>query len=191
MPEMDTFNSLKDHFLIAMPNLADPNFSHTVTYLCAHTKEGAMGIVINKPLGLSLAEIASQLAIQATEGIDTLSIPLYDGGPVQREHGFVVHHPHGNWSSSLLVTDEIAVTTSRDILHAIAHGEGPEQYLIALGYAGWGEGQLEQEMADNAWLSVPADHQVIFELPDEQRWNAAAKRLGIDLNLLSGEVGHA
>jgi putative transcriptional regulator len=182
--------SLRNHFLIAMPALADPNFSHTVTYICEHNEEGAMGIVINRHMPITLAEVLEQMGIEPSSRLDT-SVSVHEGGPVQPEHGFVIHSPVGAWESSLNITDDIAVTTSRDILAAIGHNEGPQHYLIALGYAGWGPGQLEQEMAENAWLSGPASPEILFELPLEQRWAAAAAKLGIDLNLLSSEIGHA
>jgi putative transcriptional regulator len=182
--------SLRDHFLIAMPALHDPHFDHSVTYICEHSEEGAMGILINRQLTLTMAEVLGQMKIEPSRNFDT-SLKVHEGGPVQPEHGFVLHSPVGAWESSLQVNDAIALTTSRDILTAIAHGEGPQQYLIALGYAGWGAGQLEQELRDNAWLSCPADPRLLFELPIEERWSAAAALLGVDLNLLSSECGHA
>ena len=188
---MDSNISLTNHFLIAMPSLADPNFTHTVTYICEHNAEGAMGVVINRPMGISLAEILPQLKIEAAMEIDPALIPLYEGGPVQREHGFVLHRPPGEWRSSLGITKAVTLTTSQDILSAIAHGRGPDAYLIALGYAGWGPGQLEEEIAQNSWLSGPADPAILFDLPDASRWQAAAAALGVDLNLLSSEIGHA
>ena len=181
---------LGNHFLIAMPRLADPNFFHTVTYLCEHNAEGALGIVINRPLNLTLREILQHMElVPASAAIGDR--PVYLGGPVQQERGFVLHQPLGDWEATLPVSADIGVTSSRDILMAIAAGEGPEHSLIALGYAGWGAGQLEQELATNAWLSGPADQRIVFDLPHEQRWEAAAARLGVDLNLLSGEAGHA
>jgi putative transcriptional regulator len=181
---------LGNHFLIAMPGLADPNFFHTVTYLCEHNAEGALGIVINRPLSINLREILQHMDLEpATEAIGDQSI--YLGGPVQQERGFVLHQPLGDWEATLKVSAEVGVTSSRDILMAIAAGEGPRHSLIALGYAGWGAGQLEQEIAANAWLAGPADERIVFELPHEQRWEAAAAKLGVDLNLLSGEAGHA
>lgn len=186
---MNHATSFRDHFLIAMPALSDPNFDHSVTYICEHNDEGAMGIIINRLMELTVAEVLEQMAIEPSRNFDT-SQQIHEGGPVQLEHGFVLHSPVGAWQSSLQVGDEIALTTSRDILSAIAHGEGPAHYLIALGYAGWGPGQLEQEMADNAWLSGPASPHILFELPVEKRWSAAAALLGIDLNLLSNEIGH-
>ena len=182
--------SLGNHFLIAMPQLADPNFFHSVTYICEHTEEGALGLVINRPLDLTLNEVFEQMDIP-TDNCQSLDEPIYTGGPVQQERGFILHSPAGSWESSAPITDTISITTSRDILEAIARNEGPEQTLIALGYAGWGAGQLEQELADNAWLSGPADPDIIFSTPVEGRWKAAAKRLGVDLDLLSSDAGHA
>ncbi|AKH20595.1 YqgE/AlgH family protein [Sedimenticola thiotaurini] len=187
---MNDPESLTNQFLIAMPGLNDANFHHTVTYLCQHGKEGAMGIVINRPSGLRLNDILEQLEISDTPLPDAEQL-IYVGGPVQTDRGFVLHTGGTEWDSTLQITPTISITTSRDILAAIARGEGPEKSLIALGYAGWGEGQLEQEMSANAWLNGPAPEQVLFDLPPEARWEAAAKALGVDLNLLSGEAGHA
>jgi putative transcriptional regulator len=181
---------LTDHFLIAMPTLDDPHFLQTVTYLCAYSREGAMGIVINRPLELELGDILSHMEIEVSD-MAAPRIPVYQGGPVQPERGFVIHRPHGEWDAMLKITPEIGITTSRDILVAIANGKGPDNVLIALGYAGWSAGQLEREMAANAWLSTPADGSVIFDVPTPKRWQAAAARLGIDINLLSPQVGHA
>ncbi|MGE0383959.1 MAG: YqgE/AlgH family protein [Gammaproteobacteria bacterium] len=182
--------NLTNHFLIAMPSLMDPNFHHTVTYICAHGEEGAMGIVINRPMELNLAEVLSQMDLRpATDAI--AQRPVFEGGPVQQDRGFILHRPTGGWASSIDVTKELAVSTSRDILEAIARGDGPDDMLVALGYAGWGAGQLEREMAENAWLSGPADPNVIFTTPPEGRWRASARLLGVDLNSLSYQVGHA
>ena len=181
---------LTGQFLIAMPNLADPNFFHTVTYMCEHTPAGAMGLVINRPTELTLGELAEQLNIEVTEA-DTLHIPIFQGGPVQTDRGFVLHQPVGEWDNSLQIAPNVALTMSQDILEAIAQGVGPEKYLIMLGYAGWGEGQLEEELAANAWLNGPADMTIIFDTAAESRWNAAAAHLGIELSLLSSDVGHA
>ncbi len=182
--------TLRDHFLIAMPNLEDGRFFHSVIYLCEHNDEGAMGLVINRPLDLSLGEILAQMEIECGREC-VADQPVFLGGPVQCERGFVVHRPHLGWESMLAVSDDIAITSSRDILQAIAAGEGPEETLVALGYAGWGQGQLEQELVDNAWFSVPADRRILFETPVAERWRAAAELGGIDPNLLSGEIGHA
>jgi len=182
-------SNFTNHFLIAMPALEDPNFFHSVTYICEHNDQGAMGIVINHPTDLSLGTVLEHMEIEADEA--AAAVPVYHGGPVQTDRGFVLHQPPGQWSSSMAVAEGVQVTTSRDILEALARHEGPQDYLVALGYAGWGEGQLEQEIADNAWLTTPADPDILFRLPVEQRWQAAAARLGVDLSLLSGDAGHA
>lgn len=182
--------NLTNHFLIAMPRLEDPNFFHTVTYICEHTTDGAMGIVINRPMDLHLADIFEQLEIQI-HTTDIAEQPVYIGGPVQSDRGFVLHDTSTEWASTLQVTSEISVTTSLDILEAIAAGKGPRHTLVALGYAGWGAGQLENELAQNAWLSGPAEREIIFNRASEERWQAAADLLGVDLNLLSGDTGHA
>ena len=179
-----------NQFLIAMPALEDPNFSRTVTYMCAHTPEGAMGIVINRPLDLDLGEVLGHMEITASDPSVT-SRRVVQGGPVQRERGFVLHTPVGEWDSVLKVSDEIGVATSREILAAVAEGRGPARTLVALGYAGWGAGQLEDEVGANAWLHGPADSAIIFDLPYEARWESAARLLGVDPTLLSGEAGHA
>lgn len=176
-------------FLIAMPALADPNFARTVTYLCEHGPQGALGLIVNRPLELSAADLLENLGIEAPAGAGAQ--PVYYGGPVHPEQGFVLHRPHGHWQSTLAAGDGLAVTTSRDILEAMAHGQGPADTLIALGYAGWGPGQLEREIGENAWLSGPVDAGVIFRLPPAERWTAAAALIGVDLRLLSGDAGHA
>ncbi|CAK0778762.1 DUF179 domain-containing protein YqgE [Gammaproteobacteria bacterium] len=186
----DFTSSLTNHFLIAMPMLADPNFFHTVTYVCEHSREGAMGIVVNRPLSITVGEVLEQMGIGIEGGEAVRRQPVFLGGPVQRERGFVIHQPIGNWEASLAVTDTIGITTSRDILMAMANGTGPRRSLVALGYAGWGGGQIEREIAGNAWLSGPADQRILFETPVDRRWHNAAMILGVDLNLLSGEVGH-
>jgi putative transcriptional regulator len=186
---MNGFTSLANHFLIAMPALADPNFARTVTLICEHSADGAMGLVINRVTELHLRDILEQLEIASTSPL--ASLPVYLGGPVQNNRGFVVHEPLGSWDSTLPVTETIGVSTSRDILDAIAHDRGPDHCLITLGYAGWGAGQLEREISENAWLSVPARRDILFDLAPEQRWRAAAGLVGVDLNMLSGEAGHA
>jgi len=181
---------LTNHFLIAMPQLHDPNFFHSVTYICQHDEHGAMGIMINRPTEMQLNEIFEHLEI---DNSDTAlgRKPIYSGGPVQPDRGFVLHTPGANWQGTMFISDEIALTASSDILNDIARHHGPKEMLVALGYAGWGAGQLEEEMAQNTWLSVPANAGIIFNLPYEQRWHAAASLLGIDLKLLSDTVGHA
>ena len=181
---------LTDQFLIAMPALADPNFFQTVVYIGEHNANGALGLVINRPLNLSLGQLLEHLQI-ATHRRDLAAVPVYSGGPVQPEQGFVVHSPIGHWGATLRVTDQIGITTSRDILQAVADGQGPHYLLVALGYAGWGSGQLERELVDNAWLSSSADFDILFHTPSDRRWLASAALLGIDLNLLSTDAGHA
>ena len=180
---------LTDQFLIAMPSLADPNFQGTVTYMCAHNDEGAMGIVINRPMELALSEVLSHLDMQAGDRA-VAHMTVLQGGPVQRERGFVIHQPAGEWDSVLKVGTDIGIATSRDILAAMARGEGPARAVVALGYAGWGAGQLEQEVAANAWLSGPADSSIIFDVPMEQRWERATRLLGVDPDRLMGGAGH-
>ncbi len=187
---MEPGSNLTNHFLIAMPALNDPNFFHTVTYICEHSDQGAMGIVINRPIEMHLSDIFEHMNISEESDTDASQL-VFNGGPVEEDRGFVLHHFSKKWDSTLKITDTLAITTSRDILEAIAHGKGPQQSLVALGYAGWGQGQLEQEIVDNAWLSVPADEQILFDLPVEQRWQAAASKIGVDLNLLSSTAGHA
>jgi len=181
---------LTNQFLIAMPSLQDPHFHRTVTYLCAHNNEGAMGIVINRPLDLNLAEVLGHMAIDV-DNEDVNDMMVLQGGPVQRDRGFVIHEPAGEWDAVLAVGTEIGVATSRDILTAVAHGNGPDRAVVALGYAGWGAGQLEREVQQNAWLSGPADSSIIFDLPYDERYASAARLLGVELDRLSGEVGHA
>jgi putative transcriptional regulator len=180
---------LTDQFIIAMPNLADPNFFHTVAYLCQHNKDGALGIVINRSTDMKLGEIFKQMDIIVTS--DTAAeTPVFAGGPVQQERGFVVHTTGGNWNATMAISKTLSLTTSRDVLEAIATGTGPAHYLVALGYAGWGAGQLEKEIKENAWLNTPCGQQVLFDTPVNLRWSAAADQIGIDINLLTAPAGH-
>lgn len=184
------FESLRDHFLLAMPGLTDAIFSHSITYICEHSDQGAMGLVINHPLDLSVAEILAHLELQSSGHWS--EIPVLAGGPVNMDRGFLLHPPTAQqWEASLAVSDSIHLTTSRDILVALAAGEGPEKAVFTLGYAGWSAGQLESEILQNSWLTLPADKAIIFDTPYQQRASAAAAQLGIDLNLLSAEAGHA
>ena len=181
---------LNNQFLIAMPGLLDPHFSHTVTYLCQHNQEGALGIVINRPTGMKLKDIFEQMDIK-TDREDIANTLIFAGGPVQQERGFVIHSPcQRQWDSSIATSENIILTSSRDILEAIANGDGPNHFLIALGYAGWGSGQLEKEIVENAWLNTPCGEAILFETPINQRWNAAASQLGIDINRLTTSAGH-
>lgn len=179
-----------DHFLIAMPNMVDPNFSGTLTYICDHGEQGALGVVINRPIDLSLEKLFEQIGLTLDD--ERLSrLPVYYGGPVQVERGFVLHRPVGEWNSTLAVNERVGLTTSKDILVATGRREGPAQILVTLGYAGWAPGQLENEIKQNAWLTVAADPDVIFDLPPEERLPAAMHLLGIDLAMLSKDAGHA
>ncbi|MBS0300315.1 MAG: YqgE/AlgH family protein [Proteobacteria bacterium] len=182
--------NLTHHFLIAMPAMADSVFSKTLTYVCEHNEQGALGIVINRPTDLTLINLFKQLDIPPGDAF-TESVPVLFGGPVQLDCGFVLHQPVGKWQSTLTVNGEVGLTTSLDILKAIANAEGPNQVLIAMGYAGWAAGQIEHELAQNAWLTVPASTSVIFDLPTEERLPAAMQLLGIQDANLSNEVGHA
>lgn len=185
------YSGYLDHqILIAMPGMVDGSFAGSVTLLCQHNDQGAIGITINRLSAFSLGEILSQLHIECEdEAIRTL--PVVEGGPVAPDRGFVLHTPLDGFESSLAVSDEIMVTTSRDILAAIAGGKGPEKYLVALGYAGWGGGQLEGEMRQNAWLSVEADSNIVFDLPLPSRFDEALGRLGIKVDRLHLEGGRA
>lgn len=186
---MNKASYLNNQFIIAMPALTDPIFFHTVTYLCQHNKEGALGIVINRSAEMKLGEIFKQMDIPVTS-LEATEAPVFAGGPVQQERGFVLHTSGGDWNATMPVSESISLTTSRDVLEAIAVGKGPEQYLVALGYAGWGEGQLEKEILDNSWLNTPYGKQVLFDTPINQRWSAAAGQIGIDINKLTTPAGH-
>lgn len=181
---------LTNQFLIAMPRMDDPNFSQTVTLVCEHSDRGALGIVVNRTLPMTLGDVFEQLGLESSKS-RLNEQPVLRGGPVQTERGFVLHSPAGKWESSLPVSERMHLTTSRDILDAIAAGEGPQSAVIALGYAGWEAGQLDEEMARNAWLTVDADERLVFETPVDERWQAAARLLGINLLTLSSDAGHA
>lgn len=188
---MRELRSLANHLLIAMPSLTDPNFAQAVMLICEHSPEkGALGIVLNKPLPMKLGDVLVQLKLDGANETIT-ERPVLRGGPVSRDRGFVLHRPGGRWDSSHQVSEQIQVTTSRDVLAAISRGEGPEDAFIALGYAGWEPGQLEREMLDNAWLSMPANEGIIYELPFEERWLAVWRQLGIDVGRVSHVAGHA
>lgn len=189
-----TASYLTHQFLIAMPHLDDPNFAQTLVYLVEHGPDGAMGLVVNRPNGVTLADIMEQLKPEQSLSALCHTLGIYAGGPVQTERGFVLH-PAGDEFSATLRLGPLSLTSSQDILLAIAEGHGPEDYLIALGYAGWDAGQLEQELVENAWLhcslSEPELSDVLFRTPSEQRLEAAVRSLGINLSLLSTQAGHA
>lgn len=180
---------LKNQFLVAMPGLEDEQFSHTVSLLCEHNDRGAVGLVINRPTELALTLMLDQLGVSRDGMRD--DPPIYWGGPVQPERGFVVHAEPGDWESSMQVLDNLYITTSRDILGAIGKGEGPERFIVALGYAGWAAGQLESEILHNSWLNTPVDTSILFRMPARDRWQAATRLLGVDVTQLAGPAGHA
>jgi len=178
------------HFLIAMPAMADPHFSKSLTLVCEHNENGALGIVINRPTDMNLQSLLEQIKVSPEPG-NFQSIPVHFGGPVQVDRGFVLHSPVGNWQSTLAVGTDLGLTTSKDILEAVARGAGPKHLLITLGYAGWAPGQLEHEISQNAWLTVPARPEILFEMPAEERLAAAMHSLGVNYANLSDVAGHA
>ena len=188
MPDSASF--LSQQLLIALPTLADPNFSRTVTLICQHDGNGAMGIVLNRASELSVGDLFSQVNVEG--GSDELRArPVLAGGPVHSERGFVLHDGDRDWDSSIRLSGGLTLTTSRDVLQAMANGEGPEHVLVALGCAGWGAGQLEQEIAENSWLTAPADIELLFRQPLDARWQAAAGRVGVDLVNMAHYSGRA
>lgn len=184
-----TSEGLRDHFLIAMPSLQDGYFDRSVTYICEHGEEGTMGLVINQPIDLTLQQVLRQLDIDPVAGAADQRV--FRGGPVQPEHGFVLHSRESQWHGTRKLPNGLGLTTSRDILESMALNRGPAQSLVTLGYAGWGPGQLEAEIAENAWLVGPSSRSILFSLPPDERWNAAAQLMGIDMNLISQAAGHA
>ncbi|PKI14382.1 YqgE/AlgH family protein [Colwellia sp. 12G3] len=210
-------DSLENQFLIAMPSLGDPYFNKTVTYICEHNEEGAMGLIINLPVNITLSDLLKQIDPEeddkSVKGHDSSSsklaktIGLTDnsltditnsleqlvltGGPIAQQRGFVLHSSQKGWSSSLVLNKELMITTSKDILMALGTEKAPEQFMVTLGYAGWGPGQLEKELQENSWLTTPADSDILFNTPIELRWKKATEKLGIDLAHLSSDIGHA
>lgn len=184
------YANLTNHFLIAMPNMVDPNFSGSLTYICEHNDRGALGLIVNRPGDITLGALLGQADI-TLDNDEWKSVPVYKGGPVQTDRGFVLHRPVGSWQSTLAVNDVAGLTTSRDVLLSMVAGKGPEKMLVAIGYAGWAAGQLEQEIKQNGWLTVEADLDVVFNMPPEARLNAAMGLLGISFANLSDQAGHA
>jgi putative transcriptional regulator len=182
--------NLTHHFLIAMPSMADPYFSRTLTYICEHNDQGALGLVVNRPIDMTLQALFERLSLKLRDG-EHADAPIYFGGPVQTDRGFVLHAPAGNWQATLRVGEAIGLTTSKDILEAVGRGEGPARILVTLGYAGWSPGQIEHEISQNAWLTVEARDGIIFDTPAEQRLPAAMELLGLDYARLQDEAGHA
>jgi len=192
--------NLTNHFLIAMPNMADPYFSRTLTYVCEHNDQGALGIVVNRPIDMTLQALFERLSLSMKDTARA-DAPIYFGGPVQTDRGFVLHEPAGDWQATLKVTagkggtcgtgSTIGLTTSKDILEAVGRGEGPTKMLVSLGYAGWSAGQIEHELSQNAWLTVEAKDAILFDLPPDERLPAAMDLLGLDYARLADQAGHA
>jgi putative transcriptional regulator len=181
---------LTHHFLIAMPNMVDPYFAKSLTFICEHNDQGALGVVVNRPIDLSLQALFERINLKL-EPHELRGLPVYFGGPVQTDRGFVLHRPVGDWHSTLVIRDKLGLTTSKDILEAVGKGSGPAKMLVTLGYSGWAAGQLEHELGQNAWLSVEAGEQIIFDLPAEEKLPAAMELLGVDFASLSEDAGHA
>ena len=183
-------SSLANHFLIAMPEMADPNFGGAVVFVAEHGPSGALGLVINRPTDLDLGTLFERIELDLSTS-ERAREPVYYGGPVQRDRGFVLHCPVGSWNATVTVSEEIGLTSSKDVLEAVAQGEGPEGMLVTLGYSGWGPGQLEDEIARNAWLTVPADARLIFDTPVDERFLGAFQLLGVNPAFLASSAGHA
>ena len=179
-----------NNLLIALPSLQDSEFARSVTLICQHDGDGAMGVVVNRPSEYTLGEVLQQMGI-ASDSDALQSQIVLAGGPVHPERGFVLHDGQREWDSTLVISDTLALTTSRDILEAIAEGEGPQRVVVALGCAGWGAGQLEYELGENSWLTAPVDAELLFALPLEQRWQAAGDRIGVDITRVTDYIGHA
>jgi putative transcriptional regulator len=186
---MDSIN-LTDNFLIAMPALEDPYFAHSLVYICEHNENGALGIIVNRPIDLSLAGLLEKIDIKLEAG-ELADLPVYFGGPVQLDRGFVLHRPVGQWQSTLAVNEAVGLTSSRDVLSAVGSTGLPSEIIVTLGYSGWDAGQLESELAQNSWLTVPAKPSILFELPPEERLPAAMQKLGVSFTQLSDVAGHA
>jgi len=185
-----TVTSLKNHFLLAMPGLDDPNFSQSVVYICEHSTDGAMGLIINQQLDIPVKAIFKQLELDYDDEYGNGLI--FDGGPVARDRGFILHRTSTRkWESTVCISDDISLTASKDILSDLAVGAGPEHALVTLGYSSWEAGQLEQELTTNSWLTIPANSAIIFNIDCHKRAEAAASSIGLDLSMLSTEMGHA
>lgn len=187
---MSNETSLANHLLIAMPMNNDPNFSKSVIYVCEHHVQGTVGLIVNRPMSFSLGLVFDQLQIDPIN-LASKNFPLLFGGPLQPERGFVIHRPFGIWQSSLVLREGVTVTTSNDIIRAIAFNKGPADALVTLGYAAWAEHQLEQEVMNNSWLVCPYKPEILYEVPFAQRWEYAGSTIGVNMNLLTSESGHA
>ncbi len=186
--------NLTNHFLVAMPGMQDPRFQRSVIYVCEHNDEGAMGLMINAPIEVTVGGMLKQVDIQPVHpqlNTDSLDKPVLNGGPVSEDRGFILHRPKDHYQSSIQMADEVTVTTSKDILSVLGTEAEPESYIVALGYSGWEAGQLENELAENSWLTIEADPEVIFDTPLQDRWSKAVEKLGINPAQLSSQAGHA
>ncbi|MDE1332752.1 MULTISPECIES: YqgE/AlgH family protein [Vibrio] len=186
--------NLTNHFLVAMPSMQDPYFKHSVIYICEHNEEGAMGLMINAPIDITVGGMLKQVNIEPSYPqiqVDSLKMPVLNGGPVAEDRGFILHRPKDHYESSIRMSDDLAVTTSKDILSVLGTDAEPSSYLVTLGYSGWEPGQLELELSENSWLTIEADPEVIFNTPIHDKWSQAIKKLGIDPIQLSGLAGHA
>ena len=182
--------TLTGHFLIAMPGLAEPPFSRGVALLCQHSEEGAVGLLVNQLSHYRFGDVLAQMKLECSDP-ELADAPVLIGGPVQQERGFVVHASPGTWESTLQVSEDLYITTSRDVLGAIGRGEGPQKFFVALGYAGWAAGQLEHEILENSWLNTPVNGPILFDTPPANRWQAATRLLGVDVTQLAGDAGHS
>ena len=184
--------NLKNHFIIAMPTMSDVLFTRSVVYICEHNRDGAMGIIINKPIiELNVSTILSRLEITASRNCAELEYPVFAGGPIAEEQGFILHTPQTGFSSSIQISDDVMITTSLDLLKSIGTSQQPKDLLLALGYSSWQPLQLEDEVARNDWLVANADAKIIFEVPYENRWQKAAESLGVNMNTISHQMGNA
>ncbi len=185
--------NLTDHFLIAMPNMVDPFFAKSLVFIAEHNEQGALGIIVNRPVEISLGALLEKidLPLEPSESLSLANLPVFFGGPVQTDRGFVLHRPIGSWQSTLAVNQDVGLTSSRDILESVARHGQPREMIVSLGYSGWGAGQLEHELAQNAWLTVPAAPHILFDTPFEERLPSAMEMLGVDFANLSENAGHA
>ncbi|AJZ91154.1 YqgE/AlgH family protein [Enterobacter sp. Ap-1006] len=186
--------NLQHHFLIAMPALQDPLFKRSVVYICEYNDEGAMGIIINKPLeNLQVDGVLEKLKIEPDPRDETIRLdkPVFIGGPLAEDRGFILHSPPDNFGSSIRISDDTVITTSRDVLETLGTAKQPKEVIVALGYASWEKGQLEQEIMENSWLTAPASPEILFHTPISERWREAARLIGIDIHTMPSEAGHA
>lgn len=186
--------NLTNHFLVAMPSMQDPYFKHSVIYICEHNEEGAMGLMINAPIDVTVGGMLKQVEVEAAypqSHTDSLKRPVFNGGPISEDRGFILHRPKDHYESSIRMTDDITVTTSKDILTVLGTDAEPSGYIVALGYAGWSPGQLEDELAENSWLTIEADPELIFNTPVNEKWDKAIQKLGFNPHQLSAQSGHA